>query len=66
VDYSTFRRSQSKTLLVTFADRAQDDIVDSLLVEPDFGDGIVNALPKLVLQSWACRVKSGDARHTPA
>jgi hypothetical protein len=61
-----FRRSQSETVIVTLADSAQHDKVDRVLVEPDFSDRMVNALPKPVLQRWASLIEAEDAQRFSA
>jgi len=66
VDYSSLRHSQSETVVMTLIDNALDNIIDGLLLEPNFGDGITNALPKLVLHEPVFLVLAEDARPSSA
>ena len=61
-----FRGGYSEALLTARARVAQDDKVNSVVIEPNFGDGIFNAPLKPVLKKIGYPVAVIDAKRFPA
>jgi hypothetical protein len=66
LDCGGFRGGYSEAVLTTFSNIAKDYKVNSIVVEPNFGDGMFNELLKPILQKVGYPVQVVDAERSSA